>query len=165
MGRTGTLWAHESAGVAPDLMTLAKALGGGLPIGALVTSPAHGETLAPGDHGTTFGGGPLACAAAEAVLDIVDDPGFLARVRATGERLADGLRGLPGVQEIRGRGLMWAIDGPWDAPALVARALPEQRLVLNATGPSTLRFVPPLVIAEAEVDEALGRLTVLLASA
>ncbi len=165
VGRTGTLWAHEQAGVAPDLMTLAKGLGGGLPIGALVTSPAYAETLEPGDHGTTFGGGPVACAAAEAVLDVVDDAGFLAGVRAKGERLAEGLRALPGVTEVRGQGLMWGVEGDWDAPALVRRALPEQRLVMNATGPSTLRFVPPLVIAERQVDDALGRLRVLLRAA
>jgi acetylornithine/N-succinyldiaminopimelate aminotransferase len=165
VGRTGELWAYEHAGVVPDLMTLAKGLGGGVPIGALVTAPAHAEGLVAGDHGTTFGGGPVACAAAEAVLDVVDTPEFLAHVQAVGAHLADGLGKLPGVTEVRGRGLMWGVEGTWDAPGLVARALPEQRLVLNATGPSTLRFVPPLVITEAQIDEALGRLRVLLAAA
>jgi len=163
MGRTGTLWAWEGSGVRPDLMTLAKGLGGGAPIGALVTSPEHAEVLGPGDHGTTFGGNPLVSAAALATLDIIDDEAFLAAVRARGERLAAGLRGLPGVGEVRGRGLMLAADLPaGDAPGIVRRALEAERLVINATGPHTLRFVPPLVIDDAQVDDALTRLGRLL---
>jgi len=163
MGRTGTLWAWEGSGVRPDLMTLAKGLGGGAPVGALVTSPEHAEVLGPGDHGTTFGGNPLVSAAALATLDIIDDEAFLAAVRARGERLAAGLRGLPGVGEVRGRGLMLAADLPaGDAPGIVRRALEAERLVINATGPHTLRFVPPLVIDGAQVDDALARLRRLL---
>ncbi len=163
MGRTGTLWAWEGSGVRPDLMTLAKGLGGGAPIGALVTSPEHAEVLGPGDHGTTFGGNPIVSAAALATLDIIDDEAFLAAVRARGERLAAGLRGLPGVGEVRGRGLMLAADLPaGDAPGVVRRALEAERLVINATGPHTLRFVPPLVIDDAQVDDALARLRRLL---
>ncbi len=163
MGRTGTLWAWEGSGVRPDLMTLAKGLGGGAPVGALVTSPEHAEVLGPGDHGTTFGGNPLVCAAALATLDIIDDETFLAAVRARGERLAAGLRELPGVGEVRGRGLMLAADLPaGDAPGIVRRALEAERLVINATGPHTLRFVPPLVIDDAQVDDALARLGRLL---
>ncbi|MDP9385748.1 MAG: aminotransferase class III-fold pyridoxal phosphate-dependent enzyme, partial [Actinomycetota bacterium] len=96
MGRTGTLWAYEQTGVRPDLMTVAKALGGGLPIGALIAGPAHADVFAPGDHGSTFAGGPVAAAAAHAVLDVLVAPGFLERVRAMGELLAEGLRELPG---------------------------------------------------------------------
>ena len=161
MGRTGTLWAHEQAGVTPDAMTVAKALGGGMPIGALVTGPRLADVLAPGDHGSTFAGGPVVAAAALAVLDVVDDAALLARVNELGERLAAGLGDLRGVREVRGRGLMRAIeiDG---GPELVRRALLEQRLVVNATGPTTVRFLPPLTIGEAEVDEALTRMTALL---
>ena len=161
MGRTGTLWAHEQAGVTPDAMTVAKALGGGMPIGALVTGPRLADVFAPGDHGSTFAGGPVVAAAALAVLDVVDDAALLARVNELGQRLADGLGDLPGVREVRGRGLMRAIeiDG---GPELVRRALLEQRLVVNATGPTTVRFLPPLTIGEAEVDEALTRMTALL---
>ena len=161
MGRTGTLWAHEQAGVTPDAMTVAKALGGGMPIGALVTGPRLADVLAPGDHGSTFAGGPVVAAAALAVLDVVDDSALLARVNELGERLAAGLGDLRGVREVRGRGLMRAIeiDG---GPELVRRALLEQRLVVNATGPTTVRFLPPLTIGEAEVDEALTRMTALL---
>jgi predicted acetylornithine/succinylornithine family transaminase len=169
LGRTGTLWAYEDSGVVPDLMTLAKALGGGLPIGALVCSPKYADVFEPGDHGSTFAGGPVACAAAHAVLDVVTDLSLLERVRALGARLAEGLAALPGVVEVRGRGLMLACDleigaGP-TAPELVRRALLEQRLVLNATGPATLRLLPPLTIGEAEADDALARLRTLLAAA
>jgi len=163
MGRTGTLWAYEQVGVVPDAMTLAKGLGGGLPIGALVTGPALAGVLEPGDHGSTFAGGPVACAAALAVLDVLDDPALLERVRELGERLAEGVRELPGVASVRGRGLMLAAElAEGGAPELVRRALVEERLVLNATGPTTVRFLPPLVVSEAEVDDALGRLRTLL---
>ncbi|HEX4363482.1 MAG TPA: aspartate aminotransferase family protein [Solirubrobacteraceae bacterium] len=169
LGRTGTLWAYEDSGVVPDLMTLAKALGGGLPIGALVCSPKYADVFEPGDHGSTFAGGPVACAAAHAVLDVVTDAALLERVRAIGARLVGGLAALPGVVEVRGRGLMLACDleiGPGPpAPELVRRALLEQRLVLNATGPATLRLLPPLTIGEAEADDALARLRALLATA
>jgi len=159
MGRTGTLWAYEQVGVVPDAMTLAKGLGGGLPIGALVTGRALAGVLEPGDHGSTFAGGPVACAAALAVLDVLDDPALLERVRELGERLAEGVRELPGVASVRGRGLMLAAElAEGGAPELVRRALVEERLVLNATGPTTVRFLPPLVVSEAEVDDALGRL-------
>ena len=163
MGRTGTLWAHEPSGVVPDAMTLAKGLGGGLPIGALVIGPRLAGVFEPGDHGSTFAGGPVACAAANAALDVIDDEALLARVRELGERLAEGARELPRVVEVRARGLMVAADVDADAPGVARRALLEQRLVVNATGPRTLRFLPPLVVSEAEVDDALGRLRTLLA--
>jgi predicted acetylornithine/succinylornithine family transaminase len=163
LGRTGTLWAYEDAGVVPDMITSAKALGGGLPIGALICGPRFADVFEPGDHGSTFAGGPVVCAAAHAVLDVVGDPDLLARVRALGARLAQGLAGLPGVAEVRGRGLMLAFDlRAGGAPDIVRRALLEQRLVLNATGPATVRLLPPLTIAEADADEALARLRTLL---
>jgi acetylornithine/N-succinyldiaminopimelate aminotransferase len=158
MGRTGTLWAYEQSGVVPDAMTVAKSLGGGVPIGALVIGPSLGGVFAPGDHGSTFAGGPLACAAANAAFDVLEDEALLARVRELGERLAEGLRELPGVVEVRGLGLMVAADVASDAPGLARRALLEERLVINATGPRTLRFLPPLVVSEAQIDDALARL-------
>ncbi|MDQ6750731.1 MAG: acetylornithine/succinylornithine family transaminase [Actinomycetota bacterium] len=161
MGRTGTLWAHEQTGVVPDAMTVAKALGGGMPIGALITGPRLADVFAPGDHGSTFAGGPVVAAAALAALDVIDRPERLARVMELGERLAEGLTELPGVREVRGRGLMRAIEID-DAGALARRALLEQRLVLNATGPTTLRFLPPLIVGEAEIADALGRVAALL---
>jgi acetylornithine/succinyldiaminopimelate/putrescine aminotransferase len=163
LGRTGTLWAYEDCGVVPDLMTSAKALGGGLPIGALICSPRYADVFAAGDHGSTFAGGPVACAAALAVLDVVEDPALLARVRALGERLAEGLAALPGVVAVRGRGLMLACDfADGGAPELVRRALIDQRLVVNATGPATLRLLPPLTIGDEHVDDVLQRLRALL---
>ena len=159
MGRTGALWAWQGLEVRPDVMTTAKGLGGGLPIGACVTAPAHAELLRPGDHGSTFAGGPVVCAGAGAVLDVVDDRDFLRDVADKGDRLAAGLRSL-GV-EVRGRGLMLAF-GAADAPALVRRALLQQRLVLNATGPDTVRLLPPLTVSEEEIDEAVQRIGRLL---
>jgi acetylornithine/N-succinyldiaminopimelate aminotransferase len=158
MGRTGTLWAYEQSGVVPDAMTVAKSLGGGVPIGALVIGPSLADVFAPGDHGSTFAGGPLACAAANAAFDVLEDPELLARVRDLGERLAEGLRELPSVTAVRGVGLMVACDVSGDAPELAQRALLEERLVINATGPRTLRFLPPLVVSEAQIDDALARL-------
>jgi acetylornithine/N-succinyldiaminopimelate aminotransferase len=155
MGRTGTLWAYEQTGVTPDVITVAKGLGGGLPIGACVTSPEYADTLQRGDHGSTFAGGPVPCAAAHAVLDVVGDPLFLDDVRSKGELLLAGLERLP-VANVRGRGLMAAFDSE-GAPELATRLLTEQRLVVNATGPATIRFLPPLTVTREEIDDALGR--------
>ena len=162
MGRTGTLWAYERYGVRPDVMTVAKGLGGGLPIGALVTTPELGDVFAPGDHGSTFAGNPLVSAAANAAFDVLDDPALLERVDELGAVLAEGVRALPGVTSVRGRGLMVAAEVDADAPELARRALLEQALVINATGPGTLRFLPPLVVEEAEIAEAVRRLGALL---
>ncbi|MDX6699203.1 MAG: acetylornithine/N-succinyldiaminopimelate aminotransferase [Solirubrobacteraceae bacterium] len=162
MGRTGTLWAYEQTPVVPDALTSAKALGGGFPIGALVTGPRLADVFQPGDHGSTFAGGPVVAAAAHATLDVIDDPELLRRVGELGERLAAGLREVPGVHEVRGRGLFVAAEVD-DAPAVVRRALLEQRLVVNATGPTTVRFLPPLVIDEAALDEGLARFAAAMA--
>ena len=158
MGRTGTLWAYEQTGVIPDAMTTAKALGGGLPIGALITGDRLADVLAPGDHGSTFAGGPVVAAAALTALELTGDPRLLEGVRESGQRLAAGLESLPHVLSVRGRGLMLACELDVPAPAVVRRALLEQRLVANATGPSTVRLLPPLTIGESEIDEALRRL-------
>jgi acetylornithine/N-succinyldiaminopimelate aminotransferase len=155
MGRTGTLWAWQRSGVEPDVMTVAKGLGGGVPIGACVTSSAYADVLLPGDHGSTFGGGPVVASAANAVLDVVDDADFLAAVRAKGERLAGGLRELG--LEVRGSGLMLAFACA-DGPGLARRLLLEQRLVVNATGPDTVRLLPPLTVSAEEIDEAVRRI-------
>jgi acetylornithine/N-succinyldiaminopimelate aminotransferase len=164
MGRTGSLWAYEQSPVVPDAMTLAKGLAGGLPMGALVMGPRVADVFAPGDHGSTFAGGPLASAAAHAALDVIDDDALLASVRSLGERLMTGLAKLPAVESVRGRGLMVAAElARDDAPELARRALLEQRLIVNATGPSTLRFLPPLIVSPPEIDDALGRLGALLA--
>jgi acetylornithine/succinyldiaminopimelate/putrescine aminotransferase len=127
-----------------------------------VTAPEHGDVFAPGDHGSTFAGNPLVSAAGNAALDVLGDPALLERVDELGAVLTEGLRGLPGVTSVRGRGLMVAAEVDRDAPELARRALLEHALVINATGPGTLRFLPPLVVSEDEIAEALRRLGELL---
>ena len=155
MGRTGSLWAWQRAGVRPDVMTLAKGLGGGLPIGACLASPDHSDVFEPGDHGSTFAGSPLVAAAANAVLDVVDDDAFLAEVARKGELLRDGLAGLG--LDVRGAGLMLAFRAD-DGPGLVRRALVDQRLVLNAPAPDAVRLLPPLTVSDEEIAEAIERI-------
>jgi acetylornithine/N-succinyldiaminopimelate aminotransferase len=155
MGRTGDFWAWQATGVRPDVMTVAKGLGGGLPIGACLTTAEHGDVLQRGDHGSTFAGGPVIAAGANAVLDVVERPGFLADVARKGERLLAGLAGLG--LDARGRGLMLGFRCD-DGPDLARRLLLERRLVVNATGPDTIRLLPPLTVSEAEIDEAVARI-------
>jgi acetylornithine/N-succinyldiaminopimelate aminotransferase len=157
VGRTGSLWAYEQTPVRPDVITAAKALGGGLPIGACIAAPGAAEVLEVGDHGSTFAGGPVASAAALAVLDLVDDPTLLREVRERGARLREGLERLPGVREVRGRGLMLGVglaEGI-DAAALGATLL-ERGLVVNAPAPDTLRLLPPLVVEPEQIETAIG---------
>jgi acetylornithine/N-succinyldiaminopimelate aminotransferase len=155
MGRTGSLWAWQRAGVRPDLMTVAKGLGGGLPIGACVTAPACADVLEAGDHGSTFAGSPLVAAAANAVLDVVDRPDFLAEVARKGQLLRAGLADLG--LDVRGAGLMLAFNTP-DGPDLVRRALLDERLVLNAPAPEAARLLPPLTVSDDEIAAALDRI-------
>jgi predicted acetylornithine/succinylornithine family transaminase len=163
MGRTGWLWAWQGVEVRPDVMTTAKGLGGGLPIGACVTTPEQADVLQPGDHGSTFAGGPVIAAGANAVLDVVDDPELLSDVADYGERLARGLAEI-GLRRVRGRGLMLAFETD-DGPAFAKRALLDERLVLNATGPDTVRLLPPLTVTPEEIDDALDRIERVAASA
>ena len=156
VGRTGSLWAYEQTPVRPDLLTSAKALGGGMPIGACVTAPIAADVLEPGDHGSTFAGGPVATAAALAVLDAVDDPALLRRVRELGQALRSRLAELDGVAEVRGRGLMVGVglvEG-LEGPAIGADLL-RRGLVVNVPGPDTLRLLPPLTIEPDHVDRAV----------
>jgi predicted acetylornithine/succinylornithine family transaminase len=157
IGRTGSLWAYEQTPVRPDVITSAKALGGGLPVGACITGPAAADALEPGDHGSTFAGGPVGTAAALAVLDVVEDPALLRRVRELGEGMRQGLLVLDGVREVRGRGLMVGVgleDGI-DAAAVGADLL-SRGLVVNVPAPGTLRLLPPLVIEPAQVERAVA---------
>ena len=155
MGRTGSLWAYEQLPARPDVLTTAKALGGGLPVGACVTSPETGDVLERGDHGSTFAGGPLIAAAALAAFDVIDNPELLRGTRDLGGRLREGLEGIDAIAEVRGRGLMVGarLEGI-DAKDAAARLLSEG-LIVNPIGEEILRFLPPLVIDERDVDEAL----------
>ncbi len=141
----------------PDLITSAKALGGGFPIGACIAAPQAADVLEPGDHGSTFAGGAVAAAAALAVLEIVDDPTLLRRVRELGALLSSGLLELDGVREVRGRGLMLGVgleDGI-DAAGLGADLL-RRGLIVNVPEPGTLRLLPPLIVDEDQIERAIG---------
>jgi acetylornithine/succinyldiaminopimelate/putrescine aminotransferase len=160
VGRTGTFFAFEQLGVRPDLVTLAKALANGLPIGCLLVADNVEGAFAPGDHGSTFGGNPVVCAAALAVCNTLGDD-LLASVRANGERLRAGLAGLPHVTEVRGRGLL--VGAELDVPAQpVVDAALDAGLVCLTSGANVLRLAPPLVVDEADVDHALKVLTEVL---
>jgi len=161
LGRTGTFFAYEQLGIEPDLVTLAKGLGNGLPIGALLVREGIADAIGPGDHGSTFGGNPVASAAACAVVEAIDDA-LLENVAARGAQLSAGLAKLPGVREVRGRGLLLAGLLDRDAAPVVDECRARGLLVLTA-GPDVLRLLPPLVVTEAEVDQALGVLREVLA--
>jgi predicted acetylornithine/succinylornithine family transaminase len=157
MGRTGSLWAYQQTPVRPDLLTSAKALGGGMPIGACVTNQEAGSVLEPGDHGSTFAGGALASVAALAVLEAVDDPELLRGVRERGTALREALLELDGVGEVRGRGLMLGVglDEAIDAAAVGADLL-ERGLIVNVPEPGTLRLLPPLTVDPAQIERAVA---------
>jgi predicted acetylornithine/succinylornithine family transaminase len=165
MGRTGSLWAYEQTPVRPDVLTSAKALGGGMPIGACVTTPEVGEVLEPGDHGSTFAGGPTACAAALAVFGIVDDPALLRRVRELGAGLRGNLLALDAVREVRGRGLMVGVglEERVDAATIGADLL-ERGLIVNVPEPGTLRLLPPLTVDPDQIDRAVAAIGAALLS-
>jgi acetylornithine aminotransferase len=156
VGRTGSFFAWEQVGVRPDAVTLAKSLANGLPIGAFLVADGAPEGLVPGDHGSTFGGNPVACAAACAVVETVDEA-LLASVRELGDHLAAGLRSLPGVVGVRGRGLL--VGAELDRPAgPVAADCLAAGLVVGTAGESVLRLTPPLTVTAVELDSGLGLL-------
>lgn len=163
LGRTGTWFAHHHDGVRPDVVCMAKALGNGMPIGALWAHGAAGVTLQPGEHGTTFGGQPLATRAALTVLEVMAREDVCARATARGTQLQRGLASLPGVVEVRGRGLLCAAElAPGVDARSVTRLALDHGLILNAVTPTALRFAPSLLITEHEVDSALERLATVL---
>ncbi len=167
-GRTGTLWAYEQDGVTPDVMTLAKALAGGPPIGALLTTEKLAERLGPGTHGSTFGGNPLVCAAALATMQTINDEGVLENCLAMGEYLTGKLEQLKDkysfVKGIRGRGLILGMELEIEGGGLVVKAM-ERGLLMNCTVGNVLRFVPPLIIERVDIDEAMAILDEVLATA
>ena len=156
VGRTGDFFAFQSAGILPDVITMAKGLGAGLPIGATIVRGAAKDLLTPGSHGTTFGGNPVVCAAANAVLDTID-AAFIAEVRNKGERLAERVAALPGVVEVRGRGLMLGVVLERPVAKQVVSAGFKHGVIVNAPNDSVVRLTPPLVIEEAELDAAVNR--------
>ena len=165
IGRTGSLWAYEQTPVRPDVLTSAKALGGGMPIGACVTSPEAGEILEPGDHGSTFAGGPLASVAALAVLEIVNDAALLRSVREQGSKLRDALLALDGVETVRGRGLMLGVGlGDEIDAAVIGADLLERGLIVNVPEPGTLRLLPPLTVDSDQVERAVATIAAALLS-
>jgi acetylornithine/N-succinyldiaminopimelate aminotransferase len=168
MGRTGALFAHEHEGIRPDIVTVAKALGGGVPIGAMLTTDAVGGALDPGAHGSTFGGNPLACAAGVAVVEALLGDGVLENCRAMEQRFRERLERLraelPMIRDVRGRGLILGIEIDRPGRPLVATAL-ERGLVINCTAERVIRLLPPLTIAAAEADEGLRILEEILREA
>ena len=160
LGRTGRWFGYEHDDVTPDVVTLAKGLGGGLPIGATVAFGAAGELLQPGSHGSTFGGNPIACAAALAVLDTIEAEGLIGHAGVIGERFAAGVRGLdsPLVASVRGRGLLRAVTLTAPLAKAVESAARSHGLIINAPTPDALRVAPPLILTEDECDDALARL-------
>lgn len=165
VGRTGKWFAHQWAGIVPDVMPLAKGLGSGVPIGAIVAGPRAAQVLGPGNHGTTFGGNPLAMRAGIETLRIMEEDGLLEHARAMGERLKAGLQeGLgqaPGFVEVRGQGLMLGVQLDRPCGALLQRAA-DAGLLLSVTADSVIRLLPALVITPAEVDELVARLVPLV---
>jgi len=165
MGRSGTLWGHKNLGVEPDVFTSAKALGGGVPIGAMMAKGEAANVFGPGDHASTYGGNPLACAAGVAVARYIAENDVLENVRQRGEQLSEGLEAIaqkyPSVLGgVRGWGLLKGIvvkdSAGCTAGELVGDSMTEGLLLVPA-GPTVVRFVPPLIVSEEEIDEALKR--------
>ena len=161
VGRSGTLFAYQTYGVEPDVMTLAKGLGGGVPIGAFLAKQ-HAAAFEPGDHGSTFGGNPLACAAGIAVLTEVINTNLSAQAGRVGHYLSEQLQGLiqkhPVAISERGLGLLRALDLRDEVGGEIVSRCAEEGLLINMVSPTTLRFMPPLTITTAHVDEAIATL-------
>jgi acetylornithine/N-succinyldiaminopimelate aminotransferase len=160
-GRTGTFFAYEQSGITPDLLTIAKPMANGLPMGAVLMTTQVAEVMQPGDHGTTFGGGPFIAHVANHVFDRLHDPQLLAHVKKTGSWLGKQLEAIKTrskkVRAVRGRGFMWGVDVTDAAKDVVARAL-DQGLLIVGAGEHTLRLLPPLVMTKEELAEGLKKL-------
>lgn len=161
MGRTGALWGFEPSSILPDLITVAKPLGGGLPIGAALAAERVAALLEPGDHGSTFAANPLICAVARAVLGVVNRPEFLAAIAEKGDYLGEALSDLSArhacVGDVRGRGLMWGIDTTLQTADVLAAGY-EHGILLGSSGEHTVRLLPPYTVEKAEIDKAVGLL-------
>jgi len=161
IGRTGTLFAYQGYGVEPDIITLAKGLGGGVPIGAMMATNRVFEGFVKGSHASTFGGNPLACRAALTVLDVIERDGLLENVNQRGEQLMSALRELaadhPTIIDVRGRGLMIGVECLDTHAAEIVNACRDQGLLVNVAGGATVRFVPPLIVTAQDVESAVSR--------
>ena len=166
-GRTGKFFAYQHTSVTPDVVTTAKGLGNGLPIGACLARGVAASTLKPGNHASTFGGNPLVCAAAHAVLDALTEDGLIERAAELGERIVGGLRevlqGNNQITEVRGKGLMIAVETAEPCSQLVGKAL-DQGLLVNVTRDNILRLLPPLILSDDEADELVHRVSTLLST-
>jgi predicted acetylornithine/succinylornithine family transaminase len=158
MGRTGKLWCYEHDGIEPDILAAAKPLGGGLPLGAVICTEQIAQAISPGNHGTTFGGNPLACALGCELLSIVSKPAFLKKVTLSGDRIRKGLRLLaakyPCIKDVRGRGLLIGVELSID-PKPIIPLCKEKGLLLIKAEHNTVRFMPPLIVEKADIDTAL----------
>ncbi len=165
IGRTGVWFAHQHAGIKADVMTLAKGLGSGVPIGACLSAGKAVGLFKPGNHGSTFGGNPLACVAALTTIDVIEQEGLMARAHALGERIRAGfgeqLEGIAGVVDIRGDGLMIGIELDRPCTELVSQAL-AAGLLINVTVEKVIRLMPPLVFSDAEADQLVAGLSALV---
>ncbi len=165
MGRTGKMFAHQHADITPDVMSLAKALGNGVPIGACLAHGHAAELFAPGNHGTTFGGNPLASAVALAVCETIENDNLIERAAQLGTQLLEGfkvaLADTAGIQEIRGKGLMVGIELDNDCPELVKLAL-EEKLLINVTASKVIRLLPPLIMTDDQAAELVEKLSQLI---
>jgi acetylornithine/N-succinyldiaminopimelate aminotransferase len=164
-GRTGRFFCYQHAGILPDVVTTAKGLGNGMPIGACLARGEAANLFAPGNHGSTFGGNPMSCAAANAVLDVIDAEDLEARALELGGRIQSGLRdalaGRNDIKEIRGAGLMLAVEMHQDIGSYAAKAL-DQGLLINVTQGNIIRMLPPLTMSDAEADELVSRVVALI---
>ena len=161
VGRTGALWAHEASGIRPDLISVAKPLGGGLPIGAALAADKVASLMQPGDHGSTFAANPLICAVARAVLTTINTPKFLASIRQKGaylgEKLAELAERHETVSEVRGRGLMWGVETTLNTKDVLAAGY-EAGILLGSSGEHVVRLLPPYIVEEADIDEGVDKL-------
>ena len=162
MGRTGRWFAHQRADITPDVMSVAKALGNGMPIGACLARGAAAELMQPGSHGSTFGGNPLACSAALAVIDTMERSQLPARAKALGDRMLDGFRSAlhnqPGVKNIRGQGMMMGIELDRDCAQLMSIAI-DNGVLLNVTAGRVVRLLPPYIMSDEDADLIVERVS------
>ena len=165
LGRTGVAFGYQTLGLEPDLVAIGKAIGGGMPVGAVLLSERVAQAVSAGDHGSTYGGNLLACRAALVFLDELTNGGLMTHVQEVGRQLGAGLRELAGrhsvIRDVRGAGLMWGIDLKVDATPFVQAAL-DRRVLINRTAETVIRLLPPFVISSAEVTAALGQLDAIL---